>query len=81
MTTAANAARSVRIQFAPLTQGPRVVARKRRMLVRVRPAPGLRARVESAFRSLANGVEAPAAQGATAAFYRSSGYDWARCLG
>ena len=82
MTTATNAARSARTHHQPVArpEGLRVVARRRRTLVRVRPASGLRTRVESAFRALARGVEAPAAQDATAAFYRSSGYDWARCL-
>lgn len=82
MTTATNAARGTPThhQGAVRHESRRVIARRRRTLVRVQPAPGMRERVETAFRSLANGAEAPAAQGATAAFYRSSGYDWAGCL-
>ena len=82
MSTATNAAGSARTHRQPIArpEGRHVVARKRRVLVRIQPAPGMRTQVQSAFRRLANGVEAPAAQGAAAAFYRSSGYDWARCL-
>jgi hypothetical protein len=82
MSTATNAASSTRMPSHPVArpEGRRVVARKRRLLVRVRPVPAMRTRVETAFRTLANGVEAPAAQGAAIAFYRSSGHDWAGCL-
>jgi hypothetical protein len=59
----------------------RMVARKRRTLVRISAEPSMRSRVEAAFRSQANGIDAPAAQGATNAFYRSSGFNWARYLG
>ena len=82
MTTETNAARSARTNHQPFArpEGRHVVARKRRMLVRVQPAPAMRTRVETAFRTFAKGVEAPAAQAAATAFYRSSGHDWARCL-
>jgi hypothetical protein len=41
----------------------------------------MRERVETAFRAQANGAPPAQAHSATSGFYRSSGFDWARCLG
>jgi hypothetical protein len=48
---------------------------------RAAPQPTLRERVETAFRTQANGAPAPAAHAATREFYRASGFSWARALG
>jgi hypothetical protein len=37
--------------------------------------------VVAAFRALANGVDADTAAARTNAFYRATGFAWARCLG
>jgi hypothetical protein len=41
----------------------------------------IRAQVAASFRTLANGVDTPAAHARTVDFYRAGGMDWARCLG
>jgi len=55
------------------------LGRRRRILTRATESD--RSRVVAAFRTLANGVDAPTAATRTNNFYRSSGSSWARCLG
>ena len=52
---------------------------RRRILTRA--AESDRSPVVAAFRALANGVDADTAAARTSAFYHSSGFAWARCLG
>jgi len=49
--------------------------------VLTRAAESDRSLVLTAFQTLANGVDARTAAARTNDFYRSSGFDWARCLG
>jgi hypothetical protein len=55
------------------------LGRRRRMLTRA--VQSGRSRVLAAFQSAANGVDAHTAGARTNAFYRSTGFAWARCLG
>jgi len=47
----------------------------------IRARSKLRARVAAAFRRIANGVSEQTARARTLAYYRSSGFEWARNLG
>jgi hypothetical protein len=64
---------------SPRAASRRIVARRRRVLTRTSVSE--RERVVTAFRTLANGVDAAVANARTNDFYRSGGMDWARCLG
>jgi hypothetical protein len=55
------------------------LGRRRRVLTPA--AESDRSPVLAAFQALANGVDARTAAARTNDFYRSSGFDWARCLG
>jgi hypothetical protein len=55
------------------------LGRRRRVLTRAIESD--RSPVLAAFRTLANGVDAHTAAARTNAFYRSTGFAWARCLG
>ncbi len=66
---------------APFAPGAHLTIRRRRRRILTRAAESARSRVAAAFRSLANGVDARTAGARVNAFYRSSGFAWARCLG
>ena len=55
------------------------LGRRRRVLARAIESD--RSPVLTAFRTLAKGVDAHTAAARTNAFYRSTGFAWARCLG
>jgi hypothetical protein len=65
----------------PIARASSHVALGRRRRTLTRAVQSDRARVLAAFRSAANGVDAHAAAARTNAFYRSTGFAWARCLG
>ena len=65
----------------PIARASSHVALGRRRRVLTRAVQSDRTRVLAAFRSAANGVDARAAAARTNAFYRSTGFAWARCLG
>ena len=65
----------------PVPRAGSHVALGRRRHVLTRAAESGRSRVLAAFHALANGVDARTAAARTNDFYRSSGLDWARCLG
>lgn len=65
----------------PIARASSHVALGRRRRTLTRAVQSDRTRVLAAFRSAANGVDANAAAARTNAFYRSTGFAWARCLG
>jgi hypothetical protein len=66
------------IHIARATSHATLRARRR---ILTRAAASDRSPVVAAFRALANGVDAHTAAARTNAFYRSTGFAWARCLG
>jgi hypothetical protein len=69
------------LRAVPLAHASSHVALGRRRRVLTRAIASDRSPVLAAFRTLANGVDAHTAAARTNAFYRSTGFAWARCLG
>ena len=79
-TITPTAERSITIVRRP-THRPHHVHRQPATYAKASTAqPITRSSVAEAFRKMANGVDAPTAEGQTKAFYQSGGQDWARAL-
>ncbi len=78
--TVAQSLAAARAAFAaPVATRFTVLRRRRRILTRAPESD--RSRVAAAFRTLAKGVDAPAAAARTRDFYRAGGFEGARRLG